>query len=72
MGRKREWDADYISRKVMDRYQDKMTIRLERLWKRIVALEGQMSKLLEGALEVTLYCHDGNCDCEEIQDTGHS
>ncbi len=34
--------ATYISRKVMDRYMDKVTQRLGRLWKRIVKLESRL------------------------------
>ncbi len=40
----------YISRKVMDRYMDKVTQRLERLWKRIVRLETQ-NKFLRSDLQ---------------------
>ncbi len=33
--------AEYVSRKVMDRYQDRMSGRLERMWNRIQELEAE-------------------------------
>ncbi len=57
----------YISRKVMDRYMDKVTQRLERLWKRIVRLETQ-NKFLRSDLQDLLgdkiphhVCQDKRC-----------
>ncbi len=52
--------AEYISRKVMDCYMDKMTIRLNRLWKRIVAVEGEC-KLLRQTISKHHLCEDPTC-----------
>ncbi len=46
----------YVSRKVMDKYQDKMTIRLDRLWKRIVKLEATVK-----VLHLDKHCKDDSC-----------
>ncbi len=43
-----QWNkAEYVSRKVMDRYQDRLTIRLERMYTRIQSLEAEITKLKE-------------------------
>ncbi len=55
--------ATYISRKVMDRYMDKVDIRMQRLWKRIVKLEGTTKALAMRDLRCSAdhACRDPTC-----------
>ncbi len=53
MRRKQQWSkAEYVSRKVMDQYQDRMSIRLERLYARIIRLESRCDNLESKSLQV--------------------
>lgn len=51
MGQK--WSkAEYVSRKVMDRYMDGLTIRLERMYTRIQRIEARMVVLESKSAQV--------------------
>ncbi len=46
--------AEYVSRKVMDRYQDRLTIRLERMYTKIEQLSRRVDDLEAEAAD---HCH---------------